>query len=129
MLYSNYVCVDDKTVGFVDRTGDSMDCKEFERLIPQFIERKLDFMTLKSFCSHMEKCPACKEELVIQFLVTEGMQRLEEGDAFDLQKELDQRLNEARRKVRFHLRFLSVGEALEVLVLLGIIIAVIWLVI
>ena len=31
----------------------------------------------------MQECPGCKEELVIQFLVTEGMQRLEDGDAFD----------------------------------------------
>lgn len=29
----------------------------------------------------MQECPGCKEELVIQFLVTEGMQRLEDGDA------------------------------------------------
>ena len=35
----------------------------------------------------MQECPGCKEELVIQFLVTEGMQRLEDGDAFDLQRE------------------------------------------
>ena len=50
----------------------------------------------------MRECPGCKEELVIQFLVTEGMQRLEDGDAFDLQRELELRLAEAKRKVRFH---------------------------
>lgn len=90
-----------------------MDCKEFEKQIPDFINRKLDFLTLKSFRAHMEECDNCREELVIQFLVSEGIQRLEGGDAFDLQKELDLRLAEAERKVRFHDAFLRVGVGLE----------------
>ncbi len=53
--------------------------------------------------------------MVIQFLVTEGMQRLEDGDAFDLQRELELRLAEAKRKVRFHMAFLKTGAVLEVL--------------
>lgn len=59
--------------------------------------------------------PGRKEELVIQFLVTEGMRCLEDGDAFDLQRELELRLAEAKRKVRFHMAFLKTGAALEVL--------------
>ena len=54
-----------------------MNCKEFEKNIPDFIAGKLDFQTLQEFGEHMRECPGCKEELVIQFLVTEGMQRLE----------------------------------------------------
>ena len=57
-----------------------MNCKEFEKNIPEFIAGKLDFLTLQEFGEHMQECPGCKEELVIQFLVTEGMQRLEDGD-------------------------------------------------
>lgn len=92
-----------------------MDCKEFEKLIPDFIHRKLDYPALKRFSEHMDTCENCKEELVIQFLVTEGIQRLEEGRAFDLQSELEQRLEEARRSLRFHSRFLHFGIALEIL--------------
>ena len=77
-----------------------MNCKEFEKNIPDFIAGKLDFQTLQEFGEHMRECPGCKEELVIQFLVTEGMQRLEDGDAFDLQRELEIRLTEAKRKVK-----------------------------
>jgi len=84
-----------------------MNCKEFEKNIPDFIAGKLDFQTLQEFGEHMRECPGCKEELVIQFLVTEGMQRLEDGDAFDLQRELELRLAEAKRKVRFHMAFLG----------------------
>ncbi len=104
-----------------------MDCKEFEKMIPNFIGRKLDFLALKSFHEHMEQCENCKEELVIQFLVSEGMQRLEEGDAFDLQKELEQRIAETKRKIRFHGGFLCAGFVLEVIAAMGIAGAVLWI--
>lgn len=92
-----------------------MNCKEFERLIPDYIEKKLDYLTLKQFSEHMERCPDCKEELVIQFLVTKGIERLEDGNAFDLQGELDQRLEEARRKIRLYGRISRIGLILEIL--------------
>ena len=104
-----------------------MDCKEFEKRIPDFIKRKMNFIMLQEFNEHMEQCEDCKEELVIQFLVTEGMQRLEEGDAFDLQRELDQRMAEAKRKVRFHNIFLQAGLLLEILAVFGIACAVWWI--
>lgn len=103
-----------------------MDCKEFEKRIPDFIDRKLDYPSLKRFSGHMEKCENCKEELVIQFLVTEGIQRLEDGNAFDLQSELEQRLEEARRKIRFHGKVLHFGIALEILAVVMLIGIVIW---
>ncbi len=102
-----------------------MECKEFERLIPLFLADKLDYFTLKQFDEHMDQCEACREELVIQFLVTEGIQRLENGDAFDLQKELNTRLEEARRKLKFHggiMRFGLVLEVIAVCLLAGIVI-------
>ena len=80
-----------------------MNCKEFEKNIPEFIAGKLDFLTLQEFGEHMQECPGCKEELVIQFLVTEGMQRLEI------------RLTEAKRKVKIHMSFLKAGAVLEVI--------------
>lgn len=106
-----------------------MDCKEFEKLIPDFIEKKMDFLTLSQFNRHRLECPECMEELTIRFLVTEGMQRLEEGDAFDLQKELHQHLEEAEMKVKFHNRFLRVGEVLEIVGIIVIFCAVVWVLI
>lgn len=91
-----------------------MNCKEFERLIPDYIVKKLDYFKLKSFNEHMEQCPECKEELVIQFLVTEGIQQLEEGNTFDLQGELNQRFDEAKRKVKIYGRFSVTGQILEI---------------
>lgn len=104
-----------------------MDCKEFEKLIPGFIDHKLDYQTLKKFSEHMEQCENCKEELVIQFLVTEGVQRLEDGSAFDLQKELDQRMNETKRKIRVHGKMIRLGIAMEIIAVCLLIGIVIWI--
>lgn len=93
---------------------EKMECKEFERLIPGYLGGKLDFLTLKRFYEHRKHCRDCGEELDIQFLVTEGIHRLEDGNAFDLQFELAQRLEETRRKIRFHSAFLYLGIAMEI---------------
>ncbi len=77
-----------------------MNCKEFEKRIPDFIERRMDYPDLKDFCDHMGSCGNCREELSISFLVSDGLQHLEEGDSFDFQRELDNRLEEAGRQLR-----------------------------
>lgn len=102
-----------RTAGRPDDRWD-MDCKEFERLIPDFISDKLDYQSLKRFKSHMEHCENCREELTIQFLVTEGVQRLEDGSAFDLQGELYQHLEETSKRVRRHDIFMWAGLILEI---------------
>ena len=99
----------------INETISIENAEEFEKNIPEFIAGELDFLTLQEFGEHMQECPRCKEELVIQFLVTEGMQRLEDGDAFDLQRELEIRLTEAKRKVKIHMSFLKAGAVLEVI--------------
>ncbi len=102
-----------------------MDCKEYERLIPDFIHKKLNYAITKRFVEHWRNCPNCKEELNIQFLIDEGLVRLEEGGDFDLQKEMHELLQEANRKVRFHERWLRIGRVLENLVILGVVVAVV----
>ena len=65
-----------------------LDCKEYEKLIPDFLSDNLDDVNLEKFISHIENCSECMEELSIQFLITEGMNRLEQGSNFELAKEL-----------------------------------------
>ena len=72
--------------------------------IPDFIGRKMDYPEMKRFLEHVDTCANCREELVIQFLIQEGMARLEDGDAFDLQRELQAHLEEARRRIRIRCR-------------------------
>lgn len=104
-----------------------MDCKEFEKLIPDYIAQKLPYVELKSFCRHAKECEECREELTIQYLTTEGIQRLEDGGAFDLQKELNQHEADAKRKIRFHDVFLYFGLAVEVAAVSAIFGLVIWI--
>lgn len=104
-----------------------MNCKEFEDLIPKFIEKKLDYGTTKLFLEHMQNCTQCKEELNIQFLVNEGLVRLEEGEAFDLQKEMRDLLGGANKKVRTHERFLRHGRLIEWIVMLAVAAVLAWI--
>lgn len=97
-----------------------MNCKEFEKMIPDYIHKKMDFVTTKHFAEHLKSCPACKEELNIQFLVNEGLNRLEDGNAFDLQSEMNELMKESNRKVQFHENFLRLGRWIELFVMMGI---------
>ncbi len=108
--------------------GKEFDCRDCERQIPDFLKQKMNYRVLKRFCAHVGACKDCHEELTIQFLVTEGMSRLEEGDAFDLNRELDKRMGEAGRKLSKTERFINAGAVLEVLVMLGILCVTFWIV-
>lgn len=77
-----------------------MKCKEAEKLIPLFLDDELENDDLREFMDHIEKCEECKEELTIQFLVLEGVARLETGNVFDLQKELKIRMDGAGHDLR-----------------------------
>ena len=71
-----------------------------EKLIPEFLNDDLENRELATFLDHIDTCPECREELTIQFLVRVGMQRLEDGNTFNLRKELDILLSDARRKLK-----------------------------
>ncbi len=75
-------------------------CKQAEKLIMPFIKESLDNRTKRQFLAHVEKCNSCHEELSIQFLVTAGMQRLENGDTFDLNQELKAKMTMEKRHLR-----------------------------
>ncbi|MBR4668857.1 MAG: zf-HC2 domain-containing protein [Butyrivibrio sp.] len=83
-----------------------MNCKEIDRLIPLFLTDDLNNQELTDFLDHIDTCPECKEELTIQFLVREGMQRLEDGDTFNLRNELDSIIGSAKKRLRFR-RYLT----------------------
>ena len=101
-----------------------MNCKEIEKMIPAFLEDELDTEDLHDFIEHIEKCKEGKEELSIQFLVSEGMARLETGNVFDLQNELAARIVNAEHalKVRENMKWLlHMLEGLVVVLLITLI--------
>lgn len=106
-----------------------MTCRECEKQIPDFIGRNMDYTQMKQFTDHVNNCDNCREELVIQFLIQEGIAHLEDGDAFDLQRELRERMEEARKRIRIHEKILRVGTAFEVMTMVGILGILAWILI
>lgn len=104
-----------------------MDCKEYEKRIPKFIADEMNFTQLKDFAKHVSICESCKEELTIQFLIDKGLERLEEGSAFDLNKEMRLRMEAAKGKIQFHERLLKIGFFWELLTMAGVIAVVVWI--
>ncbi|MCM1121901.1 MAG: zf-HC2 domain-containing protein [Eubacterium sp.] len=100
-----------------------MDCKETEKKIPSFLQDELDGSRLEEFMNHVESCPECKEELSIQFLVTEGLERLENGNNFNLQEELLMKLEGAEHRISIHRMLWYTLVCLEAAVAAAIIIA------
>ena len=106
-----------------------MTCKDVEKLIPIFIKDELNYRELEQFIDHIENCPECKEEMSIQFLVTEGMVRLEDGSAFDLNLELRNLMEVSKAKIRVHkgMQYLGIGIEIAALVMILAVILVILL--
>ena len=104
-----------------------MTCRECEKQIPDFIGKKMHYLEMKRFLEHVDSCGSCREELVIQFLIPEGMAHLEDGDVFDLQRELRERLEESRRRIRIYEGILRVGTLFEMLAMAGVLGVVVWI--
>ncbi len=98
-----------------------MTCKEAEKLIPLFLKDDLDTDDLREFMEHINKCEECKEELSIQFLVLEGMARLESGSVFDLQNELKFRMEESERILKLRESMQWILYALDGLIIVAVI--------
>lgn len=104
-----------------------MKCKEVEKLIPQFMEDNLDTIDLREFLEHIDQCDECMEEVSIQFLIEEGLLRLEDGNVFDLQNELDRKLEEQRNRLKIREGLQQLQYSLEFMVFGAIVILIILL--
>ena len=102
-----------------------MDCKDEVKMIPVFLQDELDIKVLHQFIEHIDGCPECMEELSIQFLVAEGLERLEAGNNFNLQKALTTRLSDARHQIKVRQTLLYTLICLETAVAAEILIALI----
>lgn len=106
-----------------------MNCKETEKLIPIFLDKKLNTRELDRFLEHVENCPECMEELTIQYLVRIGTSLIEEGKSFDLRHALNELLAQARFVVKKWkiLTFLSyIAEIITYIIMIIILIMVIF---
>ena len=101
-----------------------MDCKETERMIPLFLEDNLDNQEMQEFLIHVNSCASCREELTIQFLISIGLKRLEDGNTFNLAGELEQKLRDAGHKMKVRSSLQWSALVLQVLVVIALIILI-----
>ena len=57
-------------------------------------------MKLSEFLEHVDECENCKDELRIQYLIYEGLERLETGATFDVDKDLAEWMELQRKRLR-----------------------------
>lgn len=100
-----------------------MNCKEAEKMIPVFLQDDLDNKMLEQFIEHIESCPECMEELSIQFLVSEGLERLEAGNNFNLKNALEDRVKTAENEIKVYRGLKYTMICLETAVATAIVIA------
>lgn len=77
-----------------------MECKEAQKLIKSYLNDELEGKTAENFLKHIDECAECKEELCIQYLVMEGRVRLEDGNSFDLNKELEIKIDNTKKVLK-----------------------------
>ena len=102
-----------------------MNCNEVTPLTGRFLNDELDNTELEAFLHHLDGCKDCTEELTIQLLVKVGMERLETGGDFNLNKELKGQLTQARRRLKLRSMLQGVSFTLQALVLAGVLAVII----
>ena len=76
-----------------------MECKEVQKRMRSFVTDEMDLQDAATFIAHVEKCKECREDLSIEYLAVVGMQRLDEAGNFDLDKELDEKIQKKLEKI------------------------------
>lgn len=76
-----------------------MDCIEAQRCIHLFLKDEFGGQE-REFVEHVCSCGECMEELTIEYLLFEGIEKLENSDKIDLQKEIEGMLSGLLLRVR-----------------------------
>jgi hypothetical protein len=85
-----------------------MNCYECKKKIKDFLDDSLNSKNTIEFVNHVRSCKECMEELSIEYLVSEGLKRLDTATSFNLDNELNDKLNEALAKAKFNRYFAAI---------------------
>lgn len=99
---------------------DALEHKSIEEEIPEFLEDRLNNERLDRFLTHLRECTSCRDELSIQYLVREGLPRIESGENFSLNEDLEAYVDLENRRLNRRLRLSFCAFALETITLLSI---------
>ena len=73
--------------------------RRFISQIPDFFSDSLEEWELRSFLRHYDACSDCRDEVAIQYLIHEGLARVESGTAFNFEREMNEYLDEERKRL------------------------------
>lgn len=72
-------------------------CTMYKEWMVPFLNKELKEKRTIRLLKHLDTCNECREELKIQYLVREGLSRLESGRNFDLNKDFKMMLTSERK--------------------------------
>lgn len=102
--------------------------KSIEDQIPAFLEDTLGNDELDQFLEHLQVCAPCRDELSIQYLVSEGLPRIETGANFSLNEDLDAYIALENRRLNRRLRLGFVAYIVEFMALIAMFAEVVFLI-
>ena len=78
-----------------------MDCMTFRKNINAYISGSLSDDELNLFLRHLESCPKCREELEVNYIVSEGIRLLdEEHHDYDISRAFRELIRKDERHIR-----------------------------
>lgn len=82
-----------------------MNCREFQKLIPDIIERKVRDGDLKSLLSHLESCKDCYDELEIYYVLQYGLGENDNKASMDFIGQLTRCIGRMKQRLKVLERF------------------------
>ena len=77
-----------------------MDCIEFNGKINAYLKDELTDEELNEFLLHLRSCPKCNEELEINYIVNEGVERLDRNkEDYNLSAAYEKAKEDSRRYI------------------------------
>ncbi len=60
----------------------TVSCAEMQELVIQYIENRLPESKLSAFLDHIESCPSCKEDLMVNYSILTAIEQLSNDEDF-----------------------------------------------
>lgn len=91
-----------------------MDCRTSEKMIPDFLEKKLWGEDLRQFILHVRNCPICGEELGTTYLLDVALPRIENGETVKLDDEIESYIYNSENMNKALWAFSNIFRSIEV---------------
>ena len=81
-----------------------LECRDAQRMVPDYLAKKLDDKECAAFLSHVKSCPRCMEELETSFMIDYFLRYLDEDTdrSFDIRRLLKENIRKSELRIRRH---------------------------